>query len=480
MRYVLYALLGILGLLVLLLLAAVVRTLLMKKKKPAAAPETDPDRALAYARKLSRMVQYESVSVTGREDPEKYRGFHQVLRELFPAVFANCEFHDLEGSILLRWPGRSSEKPVLFLAHMDVVEANAADWTYPPFSGEIADGRLYGRGSGDTKCSLMAAFQSVEESIEEGIVPDQDVWIGSSCTEEVGGPGAPRMARWLKDHGVRLALLEDEGGAITSEPMKGLEGLYAMVGVYEKGFANFKFTARGSGGHSAQPPKNTPIPRLARFVSAVERRSPFRREFTPEVTATFEAMAPYAGFGYRLVLGNLWLFGPVLKKVLGGPAGAMLGTTCAFTMSQGSNGANVIPQEAWVVGNLRYASFQGEKDSFEVISRVAAKYGVETEILTSREATRPVDLSGKGFALVKEAEKAVYGDVPVVPYVVTGGTDARNFEGVADAVIRFSPVVYSAGAMKGQHGIDEYFEYASLPAAVDYYKYLIRNCGKLV
>ncbi len=108
MRYVLYALLGILGLLVLLLLAAVVRTLLMKKKKPAAAPETDPDRALAYARKLSRMVQYESVSVTGREDPEKYRGFHQVLRELFPAVFANCEFLDLEGSILLRGPGRSS------------------------------------------------------------------------------------------------------------------------------------------------------------------------------------------------------------------------------------------------------------------------------------------------------------------------------------------------------------------------------------
>lgn len=478
MKYLLCVLVSVIGLLLLLLLTAVVKTLLMKKKEPASAPETDPEEALEYGKKLSRLVQVETVS-RPEENPEKFREFHKVLKNEFPNVFEKCDVHDIDGCLLIRWPGKSSDSPVLFLAHMDVVEANPNDWKYPPFSGMIDEGRIYGRGSGDTKCSLMAAFQAVEEALIEGIVPDQDIWLGSSCSEETGGQGAPKMAKWLEDNGVHLALLCDEGGAITEEPIPGLKGLYAMVGVYEKGFCNFKFTARGKGGHSSAPPRKTPIPVLSRFVCAVERKNPFIRRFTPEVEATFKTMAPYCGFAFRLVLSNLWLFKPVLCKVLGGSAGAMLGTTCAFTMSGGSNGANVIPQEAYVIGNLRVSPFQGIESSYNAINKVAARYGVECEILEGREASRPVDFTGKGFAMVREAEKAVFGEIPLVPYVVTGGTDARNFECVSDTVMRFSPVVYGTEAMGRMHGIDEYLEYKCLPNAVAYYAYIIRNCDKL-
>ena len=111
-------------------------------------------------------------------------------------------------------------------------------------------------------------------------------------------------------------LVCDEGGAIVQEPIGGVKGYYAMLGVLEKGQGNILLTARSAGGHSSYPPKHSPIARLADFVCEMEKHSPMRSAFEPEVEAMFRTLAPYGPFAYRLLFGNLWLFRPLLKVLL--------------------------------------------------------------------------------------------------------------------------------------------------------------------
>lgn len=468
------------GLLLLVLLAllliAVIRTLLSGRKSADYCPAPDPERERACAERLSAMVRCETVSYRDAPDPEKFRRFHQVLRQLYPRVFEACQVIDLDGNLLLRWRGKSSKNPIMLMSHQDVVSAGPG-WSRDPFGGEIAAGKVWGRGAADTKCSVMAFYQAVEELLEEGYVPPVDVYLSSSCTEEVGGDGAPKIVSWLKEHNVRLAMLCDEGGGIISEPIAGIPGNFAMVGVYEKGTGDLKFTARSSGGHASAPPRNTPIVRLAKFVARVEKKNPMTVKFSPEVEEMFTRLAPYAAFPLRLVLGNLWLFKPLLKKVLPAispQAAAMLQTTVGFTMQKGSEGYNVIPQEAWVTANLRFIPHQKSRDSIHVLEHLAAKYGLETEVLNAMDPSPSLDLRGRAFRLTEAAIGRTFPGLPASPYVVTGATDCRFYTDVCDSCVRFSPVIYGPEQMKGMHGLDENIETNCLPGAVDYYKNIIK------
>ena len=179
------------------------------------------------------------------------------------------------------------------MSHQDVVPAEGK-WEHEPFSGDIADGKVWGRGTSDTKASVMAFFQAVEELLKEGYTPKCDVYLASSCTEEWAGDGAPKIVRELQRRGVELFLVCDEGGGIISEPIGGVKGNFAMVGVFEKGKADVKFTAKSTGGHASAPGKHTPIARLAAFVTEVETHSPFKKKLLPEVAAMFRTLAPYA------------------------------------------------------------------------------------------------------------------------------------------------------------------------------------------
>ena len=473
---IVYLLLALIAILLVLLSIAVVRTLLMPTKKADYKPTPDPAREKAYAEKLSKMVQLETISYADHCDVEKFRKFHALLEQLFPRVFAACEKIDLDGNLLLKWKGKTDKNPILLMSHMDVVEASGT-WSHAAFSGDIADGKVWGRGSGDTKCSVMAFYQAVEELLEKGYQPACDIYLASSCTEEVGGDGAPKIVKWLKDHNVKLALLSDEGGGIIEQPIAGIEGCFAMVGVFEKGIGNLRFVARSQGGHASAPKKNTPLARLAAFITHVEKNYPFASHFSPEVEEMFTRLAPYAGFGMRLIFGNLWLFKPLLLRVMpliSPQAAAMLRTTIAFTMAKGSDGMNVIPQEASVIANLRFIPHQGAKESHAVISSIAAKYGLETEIISLGEPSAAVDINASAFKLVEEAIAQCFPGAGCSPYVVTGGTDARFYGEVCDNCVRFSPVIFGPEQMKGMHGIDENIQTNCLPGAVDFYTYLIR------
>ena len=464
------------ALLVLLLLIAIVRTLLTpNKRSDYAAPEAD-DKAMLLAQKLSKMIQYDTTSHANVHEEEKFLGFHKVLEELFPLVHEKLERTVIDGNLLYYWKGKSSEKPILLMSHQDVVPAEG-EWLHEPFSGDIADGKVWGRGASDTKCSVMAFFEAVEELLREGYTPECDVYLASSCTEEWAGDGAPKIVEELKRRGVEFFIVCDEGGGIISEPIGGIKGNFAMVGVFEKGKADVKFTARSAGGHASAPAKNTPIARLAAFVNEVETHTPFKKKFLPEVSAMFARLAPYAPFGLKLVMGNLWLFAPVMKPVLGkisAQAGAMLQTTIAFTMQSGSDAYNVLPQEATLGANMRFIPHQGEKESLEIIKTLAAKHGLETEIIHSNDYTEPVDINGEAFRLVEKVIGETFPGLPVSPYVMTGATDAQFYQPICPSCIRFAPVIYGPEQMRGMHGLNENIEYNCLPGAVRFYRNLIK------
>lgn len=473
---------GVLLLLAALLIALLVRTASMKPTPAlhAEPPKVDSARARVYAEKLSAMVRQETVSSRFDPDRSKFEHFQASLPSLFPKVFAACEVAHPGAGLVLRLPGSgaSGKEPILLMSHHDVVAAPEQGWEHPPFSGDLdAEGRVWGRGTADTKGSLMCELQALEELLEAGWQPDVDVYITSSCTEEWSGDSAPAIVAYLKERHVHLGMLVDEGGMILKEPIAGVKGRYCVVGVLEKGYGDVKFIARGKGGHASAPGRNTPLPRLGAFMNDVEKHSPFRVEITPAVREMFSRMAPNMSFPMKLVFANLWLFGPLVKKLMPAisPAGAaMMQTTCAFTTAKGSDGLNVLPSEAYVTANLRFIHHQPNEESLALLRKRAEKHGLEMEVLYQDHPCKPVDYQGAPFKLLEKVAGEIYPGYGVVPYVMTGGTDAKYYGDVCDDALRFAPIEIDDQQYASIHGVNENLYATALPPAVDFYKTLLR------
>ena len=465
----------LIGIIVLLLAVVLFRTLTTPRKKAAYTAPPANERAEAYARKLSRMVAFDTVSVPETNQRDKFLPFHQLLEDLFPLAHEQLEKTEIDGNLLFFWKGKHSDKPLVLMSHQDVVPAEG-EWKHAPFSGDIAEGKVWGRGASDTKCSVMAFFQATEELLTAGYTPEQDVYLSSSCTEEWSGDGCPKLVDELERRGVHPFLVCDEGGGIITDPVGGIHGNFAMVGVFEKGKADILLKARSEGGHASAPGKNTPVARLADFVALFEHHNPFKRKMPAEVQSMFEQLAPYAPFYMKMLFRNMWLFKPLLIKVLpmiSAQAGAMLQTTIAFTMLKGSNAYNVLPQEAILGANMRFIPHEGMNASLNKVKKIASMYHLDMEVYHAVDASRSVDIHGPGFMLVRETIGKTFPGLEACPYVMTGATDARNYERIAEHVVRFAPVVYGPEQMKGMHGLNENIEYNCLPGAVDFYKNLI-------
>ena len=458
---------------------------LAARPTPAADAKIDlrnDDRAKAYGEKLAQMVRCETISSRDHMDLTKFEKFHSLLAELFPNVHASCEKHVFDGSLLYKWAGRGEADPIILMSHQDVVEAGGK-WEHAPFSGDIDEtGRVWGRGTVDTKASLFCIFTALEELIGSGFIPAGDVYIASSCTEEISGPGAPATVAYLKSQGVKPSLVLDEGGMILESPMAGVRGLYAMVGVVEKGYADVKFTAKSNGGHASAPGKNTPLVRLGRFMADIEDHPPFRRQLSPTMEEMFRRLAPNMSIPLKTVLTNLWLFRPILLRALpaiNASAGAMTQTTLAFTTAKGSDGLNVLPQEAYVTGNMRLIQHQPGHESFEAVAKIAAKYGIETEVLYQDAPCPVVGFESKQFRLIEEAAARIYPGVQVSPYVMTGGTDAKFYKNLCPNCIRFAPLYIDEQQYGSVHGLNENICQGALPYGVDFYKTIIENMASI-
>lgn len=169
-----WILLALLAILVVLLLVAVVRTLQMKPTPAVRAkfPDCDLDRAQGYAEGLSRLVQCETESHFQQADRKKFDGFHKLLKKEFPTLHRRAELIDLNGSLLFKITGSNpgTTQPILLMSHHDVVPAEG-EWQHGPFSGEIAEGSVWGRGTVDTKGSLYCFMQAAEELLKAGWKP---------------------------------------------------------------------------------------------------------------------------------------------------------------------------------------------------------------------------------------------------------------------------------------------------------------------
>lgn len=440
-------------------------------------------RSEKYAKQLSVLISHETVSMRGEQDLSKFYAFHDVLREQFPALFAACGFKDFDGSILLHWKGKDSEAlPILLMNHHDVVEATG-DWTYPPFSGTIADGKVWGRGTLDTKGGLWAMMCAANELCQQGFVPARDVYFMSTCCEETTSGGSDIISKALVERGIRFAMVLDEGGMILDEPIAGANGKFAMVGVGEKGYADLKFTARSAGGHASTPPKDSPLVRLGKFMAEADKAKIFDVKISPTVCATLKTLSGSMSGPVKMLLSHPKLFSPLLCRVMpsvSSSAGAMLKTTLAFTMAQGSGGRNVLPEQAYVIGNMRYSHHQGGDDSIAAITGLAAKYGIETEVIQRGFESGIADHNGKAFALVAEAvDKVFEGKISTAPYIMNGASDSSYMSRVSDDCLRFAPFAISQAQLASVHAIDENVDVAALAPAVDFYKYVIENADKV-
>lgn len=466
--------------LVVLLIAVVLLRAVFLKPTSAQTAKVQLDkgaRAEKYGKQLSKMVQKETISSRFDSDRTKFLEFHELLEEMFPNVHKMCEKHVFDGSLLFKWNGKGNHEPILFMSHHDVVEATGT-WEHEAFSGDIdEEGRVWGRGAVDTKASLFCMLTAVEELMADGFEPEGDVYIASSCTEEWSGDGAPLTVEYLKSQGVKLAYLMDEGGMILEEPVGGVKGTYGMVGVLEKGYGDVKFIAKSTGGHASAPKKNTPLVRLGKFMADVEKKSPFVNKFNPTVKEMFKRMAPNMAFGMKIIFANMWLFEGLLKKllpVISSAGGAMLHTTLAFTMAKGSDGLNVLPQEAYVTGNMRFIPHQDTDESVELISNIAKKYDIETEVIYKDYACPVVDYNNAPFQLVEKVASEVYPGIGICPYVMTGGTDAKFYRELSDNCLRFAPLYIDNQQYSSIHALNENIYQGALPLGVDFYKRMIQ------
>ncbi len=435
-------------------------------------PDTRTD---CYADILARMIRAETISCEPQPDKSDFYRFHQLLRTLFPNLFAACTYEDFDGSFLLHWKGVSGKEPILLMNHHDVVEAPGS-WKYPPFSGEIAEGKIWGRGTLDTKGGLFAMLQAAEELAEQGFLPNRDIYFLSTCNEEQDGSGADHISNVLLERGIRFYMVLDEGGMILSEPISGAKGSFAMVGVGEKGCVDLKFIARSPGGHASTPGKDTPLVRLGKFMAAVEKASLFQAELSPTVCAMFSCLSSSMSGPLKFLLGHAALFKPLLVKVMpsvSDSANAMLKTTVAFTMASGSQGANVLPQEAWVIGNMRYSHHQGGENSIRAVTRLAEKFDLETVVLSPGFDSPLSSYQSEPFRLVERAVSSIFPGVRTSPYVMTGASDSRYLSRVCQNCLRFTPFQIDHQQLDSIHGLNENVDLSALAPAVDFYRYIM-------
>lgn len=435
-------------------------------------------RSTAYAQQLSRLIQQPTVSAQEQADLTPFRAFHALLCEEFPHLFAAVEPEEFDGSLLLRWPGTQPHlAPILLMSHHGVVPAPGA-WTHPPFSGTIAEGKVWGRGTLDTKGSLWAILRGAEELVESGWTPGRDIYVVSTCNEETSGAGAQAIAQALEQRKLHFLFTLDEGGMVVDAPLPGMAGYAAMVGVGEKGCADLQFIARSQGGHASMPPNDTPLVRLGQFMAHAQRANLFPAALTPTTLEMLRRMAPSMSGVTGHVMAHAHIFAPLLRRLLprlSPAAAALTRTTLAFTQCQGSEASNVLPEEAWVVGNMRYSHHQGWENSLQAVTQLAQRYHISIQVLNPGTPSAVSDFRGEGFHRVEQAMSQVFPGIPVIPYIMNAASDSRFFSPLSDQCIRFAPFRITQQQLDSIHGLDECVDVDALAPAVDFYKYILQE-----
>ncbi|GAA1938297.1 M20/M25/M40 family metallo-hydrolase [Amycolatopsis minnesotensis] len=360
-------------------------------------------------------------------------------------------------NVIARVPGEDPSLPALLVqGHLDVVPADAADWSVPPFSGEIRDGFLWGRGATDMKdfCAMVLAV--VAEFSRTGRGPRRDLVLAFVADEEDKGDFG---AHWLvAEHpglfeGCATAISESGGYSYHVPAADGSIVRLYPVGTAERGTAHLKLTARGRAGHGSRPNDENAVSRLA---AAVDRLASHRWpvHLTPTVRAFLERTGKALGVPVDLSSESTV---DATVAALGAAGSLVLPTvrnSTAPTMLDAGYKVNVIPTVATAQIDTRV--LPGTEDALLAeIDRLLGP-GVEREFVAHQAPVQaPVD--SPWFDAMAAALRGEDADAVVVPYCMGGGTDAKAFTKLGIACYGFAPLSLPPGfpyrAMA--HGVDE-------------------------
>jgi carboxypeptidase PM20D1 len=435
------------------------------------------------AEHLSAAIRCETYATGPADTPNRQGllGLHRLLEELYPRVHATLKRELInEFSLLYTWEGAQPGLPaVLFMAHQDVVPVEPAslpDWTYPPYSGQIADGFVWGRGALDIKNQLVTLFEAVEGLLKAGYQPQRTIYMAFGHDEEtLRGSGAEAMAALLQERMVTLAAVLDEGGTIVDGVLPGVKEPVAMVGTAEKGYLTLEVSVQGQPGHTAFPPAHTAIGVLAGALSRLEA-NPTPAHISA-VRSLFRAVGGNAPFFTQMAFANLWLFGGMVKRRLEANPGtnAAIRTTAAVSMIQGGVRDNILPAQARAMVNYRLLTDDSIAAICDHVRQVIHDERVHFECVEGKawEASPASPADSPAFHCLETATRRVFGNIPVAPYLMGGATDARRYVTLCENVYRFSPVVTEQADLNRMHGTNERIGVVALEMMVKFYADLI-------
>jgi len=402
----------------------------------------------AMIKRFSGGLKFKTISRSDYKsaDFSEFEGFISYLQKSYPLVFKKTEFKRVNNYALLfkvkgSESGEDAQKPVILIAHYDVVPVGKEEnWKYPPFSGHFDGEYFRGRGALDNKASLFATMEALNSLLESGFVPKRDIYIAFSQDEEVGGAqGAEHIVKYLSAQGVHLDHVLDEGGRITQVKGKTV----ALVGTGEKGRLVARITVSAKGGHASVPNENSSVEKLAKLITAFQKNhmgSPFASRKDPEKYAKTH-------------------------------------TTLAITMLEGSNAWNVVPKEASFTVDSRILPSQSTDDVKKHIEKVidktfkgSGRRNVKVEYLTEVEPSRTSDVNSQSFKNLAAKIEKFYPDARVEPFLSLGATDARTYGQIADNAYRFLPAIISDEDHGLMHADNEKISLKNYSAMINFYK----------
>lgn len=480
----------ILGAVILLILITAIRAIFFVPPKKDTQKEELSEEAVdidRYCQNLSDAIKIKTISNYDRElvDWDEFRRFHRFLEERYPLIHKTLTKTEIaDASLIFKWEGEDpSLDGIALLAHQDVVpiaEGTISDWTHDPFEG-FNDGEfIWGRGAMDMKNHLIAVMESVEQLIKDGYTPKRTVYICLGHNEEVvAAPdnGAKQIAQYLKEQGVHLEAVLDEGGAILPVNIDGVISCnLAGVGVAEKGSVNYEISVNAKGGHSSQPPKHTALGHLAGVIKDIENHQ-FKATMPDFVYELFTNIGKRCSYPARLLTCNIWLLKPIILKIMTKipPAASLIRTCTAVTMASGSPQFNVLPQKASITVNFRTMPGVTIPDVEEHIRKSVRNKDIDIKFLVGKGASKVSPTDSKAFNTIKELCESADSKNLVAPFLVMGGTDAYNYEPVCENIYRFAPFVVDTKLLLCTHGTDERLPLSAVPNAIKFFKRYIKK-----
>jgi len=477
-----YLLIAIAVVIVVLLAVIILRTLRFRPKQgPAVFDNEEKFDGDKVVRNLQALVRCKTISNRdpALEDEAEFEKLINLLPELYPNVYEKCELMRMpDRALLFRWKGKNDGEPAVLMAHYDVVPVNEEGWEKPPFEGIIEDGVLWGRGTLDTKVTFNAALSAADHLIGEGFTPENDVYFAFSGGEEINGEGAVHIVDWFEEKGITPALVVDEGGAVVQDVFPGVSAPCGLIGIAEKGMIDVEYRCKSAGGHASAPKPHTPVGILSRACCNMENH-PFKLHLTKPVAEMFDTLGRHSSLLYRVIFANMWCFGWVLDilcKKSGGEINALMRTTVAFTMMEGSSVSNVIPPEAAMVSNIRLNPADSMASALEYIKKTVNDPNVEISILRGNEPSRISATDCPGWAKVASSVASTWKGTLVSPYLMFQCSDSRHYGRISDRVYRFSAMDLTKEERGTIHGHNERIRLETIRKSAEFYIRLIKQC----